>query len=370
MAQAAQFHLDHNAGTTVDPRVLEHYVAVERSCPGNPASVHALGRRAAAIVEAARAQVASALQVEPDGVVFCSGGTEANNCAVLGLGDPGLPVLLAPVEHPSVLEPARLRGVAPWSVDAGGRALVTQPDRRIGLLCLVHAQSELGTLQPVVAAADLAANLQVPLHVDAAQSLGRVPLDEILRADSIALSPHKCGGLRGGGVLVLRNRGGALRPLLRGGGQERGRRAGTVSPALAAANALAIDLAVRETSARGLRMAAARDAFVRALQRARVRCRSLTPAAALPNTAMIAFLGVDGRNLLPALDLEGVVASHGSACSSGSPQPPAILAAIGLDEAAARACVRFSFGRDDDEERGVSAAARVAAVLARIEKKS
>lgn len=376
MTRAQHIHLDHNAGTVVDPRVLARFSAIEQQCPGNPASVHAAGRRAAAVVEAARAQVAAALRavgvpVEADEVVFCSGGTEANNCAVRGLGDPGLPVLLAPVEHPSVLVPAQRRGVVTWLVDGAGHAIVARPTTRIGLVCLVHAQSEVGTVQPVVAAADLAVNLQVPLHVDAAQSLGRLPLADLARADSIALSPHKAGGLRGTGALVVRSRARELRPLLLGGGQEHGRRAGTLSPALIAATALAIELAVRETVERVARMATARDAFNAALLGDRsLRCRLLTPSDALPNTSMITFAGVDGRNLLPALDLEGIAASHGSACSSGSPQPPAVLAAMGLDEPAARASVRFSFGRDDDASIGDAAAARVAAVIARLQKKN
>lgn len=365
---APTFHLDHNAGTVVDPRVLARFVEVERECPGNPASGHAAGRRAAAVVEAARAQVAAALGFEADDVIFCSGGTEANNCAVLGLGDRDLPVLLAPVEHPSVARPARVRGAVAWSVDADGHAIVAAPARQVGLVCLVHAQSEVGTLQPVVAAADLACNLQVPLHVDAAQTLGRVPLGELARADSVAVSPHKVGGLRGGGMLLVRRGGLGLRPLLLGGGQEHGMRGGTVSPAMVAANALAIELAVRETPARAARMASARDAFAAAVQAA-VRCRRLTPADALPNTVMLAFEGVDGRTLLPALDLDGVAASHGSACSSGSPQPPEVLRAMGLGDELARASVRFSFAADDDAARGALAGARTATVIARLQKK-
>ncbi len=370
MSPSRSFHLDHNAGSPVDPRVLACFVAIEQECPGNPASAHAAGRRAAAVVEDARARVAAAVGAEPDDVVFGSGGTEANNCAVSGLGDPRLPVLLAPLEHPSVLEPARRRGFVGWGVDATGAAIVAPPAGPVGMVCLVHAQSEVGTIQPVVAAADLAAYLQVPFHVDAAQSLGRLALDDLARADSFALSPHKAGGPRGVGVLIVRRGAGGLRPLLLGGGQERGLRAGTVSPALVAAAALAIELAVAETVTRAATMSAARDAFVDVLNGGAIRCRRLTPDAALPNTAMIAFADVDGRYLLPALDLDGIAASHGSACSSGSPQPPAVLAAMGLTDAAARACVRFSFGCAHDAAIGRAVGARTVAVIARLQKKS
>lgn len=364
-----RFPIDHNAGTAVDARVLEAFVQVERECPGNPASAHAEGRRSAAVVEAARSRIAAALAVDADDVLFCSGGSEANNCAVRGLGDPALPVLLAPLEHPSVLVPARARGTVEWSVDPDGRARIAAPARPVGLVCLVHAQSEVGAAQDVVGAADLAANMRVPLHIDAAQSLGRLPLAVLLRADSIALSPHKAGGLRGSGVLIVRHSAGPLRPLLLGGGQERSLRAGTVSPALAAATALAIELAVREQPDRAAAMLRARTAFAGALDRGGVRCRTLTPRDALPNTLMLAFPDVDGRSLLPALDLAGIAASHGSACSTGSPQPPMVLTAMGLADAAARACVRFSFGPNDDHEFGAAAGAAVAAVLAPLQKK-
>ncbi len=362
--------LDHNAGGPVDPRVLAHFVEVERACPGNPSSAHRVGRRARSVVEDSRARVAAALKVDVDDVLFCSGGTEANNLAVRGLGDPQLPVLMAPTEHPSTVEPARTRGIAWWSVDATGRAQPTAVEQKVGLVCLVHAQSEVGAIQPVVEARRVADDMKAPLHVDAAQSLGRIPLDDALRcAHSISLSPHKCGGLRGSGVLVVRDAERTLRPLLRGGSQEHGLRPGTVSPSLAAATALAIELALREQSARSERMAACKHAFLQELSSRSKEHRALTPQDGLPNTAMISFAHVDGRALLPALDLVGVCASHGSACSSGSPQPPAVLLAMGLSEPEARACVRFSFGADAHVEMARDAARCVADAVARAQKK-
>jgi len=342
---------DWNAGAPPDPRILETFVRIERECPGNPASVHGAGRRARAELEQARARIAASLQVTDDEVLFTSGGTEAANMAVLGLGDPDLPVLLARVEHPAVFVAAQTRGVVTWRIDGDGRAVVRAPDREVGLVALVHAQSELGTLQPVADAAEVARTIGVPLLVDAAQSLGRVALAPLLRdASAIVLSPHKCGGLRGHGVLVVQAPN-QPRSLLHGGAQEQGLRPGTQSPALAAANALAIELAVREQQERALCMQRQRTTFLDGLRASGVEHRVLTPLQdSLPNTAMIAFLGADGRNLLPMLDLAGIQASHGSACSSGSPSPPAILRDIGLDESAASACVRFSFGWHDDRD--------------------
>ena len=363
--------LDHNAGGPVDPRVLARFLEIERACPGNPASAHQLGRRARAVVEDARTQVAAALAVAVDDVVFCSGGTEANNLAVLGLGDRHKPVAMAPVEHPSVVEAARARGIAWWSVDCDGLAQPQRTEVEPGLLCLVHAQSEVGAIQPVAVAAAIADEMKVPLHVDAAQSLGRIALGDVVRvASSVSISPHKCGGLRGSGVLLVRDAERALHPLLRGGSQEHGLRPGTTSPSLAAATALAIELAVQEQPQRAERMASARDAFVHALALHGIEHRVLTTRASLPNTAMIAFARVDGRALLPTLDLESVCASHGSACSSGSPQPPAVLLAMGLTDAEARACVRFSFGADTTADDARDAAMRVARGVARVQKKN
>lgn len=362
---------DHNAGGPVDPDVLACFVATERSCPGNPASAHAPGRRARAVLEEARQRIATALGLPPDDIVFTSGGTEAANLAVHGLGDPRLPVLLSPAEHPAVVEPALVRGAVWLAVDRDGTAVLATAGEPIGLVALVHAQSELGTVQPVTAAAALASSLGAPLFVDAAQSLGRLDLAPVFATHAIvALSPHKAGGLRGHGVLAGHDLGRRLRPFTRGGAQEHGLRPGTQSPALALANALAIERAIAQRVERAAAMHDARDAFVTTLRSTNLEHRLLTPwGNSVPNTAMLHFAHVDGRNLLPALDLAGVHASHGSACSTGAPTPPRILSAIGLDDASARACVRFSFSGGEARASLHAAASRVAAVVERLRKK-
>lgn len=335
-------YLDHNACTPVDPRVLERFLQIERSHAANPASLHHSGRAARVVLERARDTIANAVKAEPEQVIFVSGGTEANNLAVAGLGDATQPVLLAPLEHPSVMGQAENRGAVWWQVDADGKAVVTEPDRPVGLVCLVHAQNEIGTLQPIAEAADVAKQLGVPLHVDISQSLGRIPIDEALEvADSLTLSPHKVGGLRGLAVLVARNPD-RLRALIRGGNQEHGLRPGTGSPAMAAANALAVELALEEQPQRLSSMRTARDRFESFLE-SDVPRRRLGSGNRLPNTVMLLFESVDGRNLLPALDLAGIEASQGSACTTGSPEPPAVLTAMGLSGDDARRCVRFSF---------------------------
>jgi cysteine desulfurase len=362
---------DFNAGGPVHPDVLACFVDVQRACPANPASVHAPGRRARAVLEQARSCIARVFGLDAGDVLFTGGGTEAANLAVLGLGDAALPVLLSPAEHPAVWEPAERRGLRLWQVDAQGTAQVTEPADPVGLLALVHAQSEVGTLQPVALASSLAHHLRVPLFVDAAQTLGRIDLRPVLSAGAaMALSPHKAGGLRAHAVLVGQGLQQNLRPLQLGGGQEFGLRPGTQSPALAAANALAIERAVAEQGARAAAMLAVRTTFASGLQHARCEHLVHTPLAnSVPNTLMVEFRRVDGRNLLPALDLAGVHASHGSACASGAPTPPRILSAMGLAEASARACVRFSFAGDETLADVARAADRTAEVVRRLQKK-
>ena len=362
-----RIYLDHAAATPVDPRVRERFLETLDRVPANPGSVHAAGRQARTVLEDARSEVAVALGIDPEAICFVSSGTEANNLVVQGLGPAERPVLLAPLEHASVLEPAATRGMHLWEVDRQGRACVREPGLAVGLVCLAHAQNEVGTLQPLDAAAELAARLGVPLHVDAAQTLGKVPLAGVLtRADTVTFSTHKAGGIRGQSVLVVRDRArAALRPLLRGGGQERGLRAGTESPALCAATALAVTLAVAETAARAAAMRAARDAFVTALGAG--IAERLTTEPALPGTLMLAFSRLaDGRVLLPALDLAGIEVSQGAACSSGSPLPPRVLRAMQIAEESARRCVRFSFGATTSTATATAAGAIVRGVVLRL----
>lgn len=364
-----RIYLDHNACTPVDPRVLERFAEAEEACPANPGSLHRSGRKSRSALENAREDIADALGVAATEITFVSGGTEANNTVVHGAGDPSLPVLLAPVEHPSVLAAAERRGARWWQVDPGGRAIVREPDADVGLVCLVHAQNETGVMQPIDEATALARAMGVPFHVDASQSLGRIPVSGVFeRADSVAISSHKLGGLRGLAVLWCRASR-PLRPLVVGGSQEQGMRAGTPSPGLAAATALAIRLAVEETEARGRAMDQARAAFEAGLADD-LRMRRLTNGAAVPNTVMYLFEELDGRSLLPALDLAGVEASQGSACSTGSPTPPPVLAAMGIDDDDARRCVRFSFGWHTSYEDATAAAGIVSETVRSLQARS
>ena len=370
--QQGPWFCDFNAGAPVLPEVLAEFVATEQRCPANPASSHAAGRRARGALEQARERIAKLFALPASDVVFTSGGTEAANLAVRGLGDLDLPVLLADVEHPAVRESGERRGACKWQVDRHGVATIAAPEQRIGLICLTHAQSELGTLQDTTAAINLARTCAVPLLIDAAQSLGRVPIRELVSSGAVvALSPHKAGGLRGHGVLLGRRLDSQLQPFMRGGAQEFGLRPGTQSPSLAAANALAIELAIAEQPQRAVVMANNRKAFLEGLSARSCPFEVLTPLDnSVPNTVMLCFEEVEGRNLLPALDLAGVQASHGSACTSGSITAPRILTAIGVDDPRARACVRFSFDWHNRVAECAEAGAVVGDVMLRLRKKN
>ena len=362
---------DANAGVPALPEVVDEFIRVEQQFPANPSSAHAAGRRARGALEQARELIAQVMQVAREDVVFTSGGTEAGNLAIRGLGDTNLPVLMGDLEHPAVHESAAQRGTISWDVDESGCVVVTNPRGPVGLVAVVHAQSEVGTLQKVEEAAAIAADCAAPVFVDAAQTLGRVPLGPVINTGAaVALSPHKAGGLRGNGVLVGHDVHKRLRPLMYGGGQELGLRPGTPSVALAAANAMATMLAVRDRERRAEVMLRNRAAFHDALMATGCPAQVLTPLQqSIPNTIMMCFESVEGRSLLPALDLAGVQASHGSACSSGSPTPPRVLAAMKVSEQLARACVRFSFDWFERIEECTKIGTLVGALALRLRKK-
>jgi len=364
-------YLDWNATAPLRREAAEAVARLLSSGAANPSSVHAEGRRARAEVEAARADVAALLgALDPLEVVFTSGGTEANALAVLGVcrarGRPGEVVSTA-IEHPSVLGPLermeragwRVRRVAPGeSIEAAVEA--AGPD--LALVSVMAANNETGALHDVGAIARAARARGVPLHVDAVQAAGRT---EIPDADLVSLSGHKIGGPAGAGALRIR-RGLEIEALLPGGKQERGRRAGTPpvaaivgtgAAALAARRDLCDFTAGPRLRALGLRL---RDRLV-----ALGGLENSDAARGLPGTVNVSF-DVDGADLVRALDLEGVAASHGAACASGALEPSHVLFAMGLGRARARGAVRFSAGHSTTEAAIDRAAEAVALCLGRL----
>jgi cysteine desulfurase len=356
-----RIYLDHNATTPVRDEVAEAMVRALRDAFGNPSSVHAEGAAARAAVERARERVAALVGAEPEEVVFTAGASEANNAALQGVLEPAgarARLVTTAAEHPSVEEPARAleaRGhrVERMPVDADGRlahdALREALAEPAALVSVLLANNETGVLQDGAAIAALCAERGVPLHLDATQAVGKLPVDLArIPAALLSASAHKFNGPKGVGFLV-RRRGIAVEPWLRGGPQERGRRGGTENVAGIVGLGVACELAARELEARGREWGRLRDRLWQGLREKVPRLRRNGAEPLLPNTLSLEFEGVDGEALLQALDLEGVAASAGAACHSGSVTPSRVLLAMGRSPAQALASLRFSVGHGVDD---------------------
>jgi cysteine desulfurase len=365
-------YLDHAATTPIHPRAAEA-LAAQLAVPGNASSLHAAGRRARRVVEESRESVAAAFGARPSEVVFTSGGTESDNLAVKGIfwarraADPRRTrVLASAVEHHAVMDSAEWLAATEGArvtwlpVDASGRvdpatlrqALEDSPDE-VALVSVMWANNEVGTVQPVAELAEIAHAYGVPLHTDAVQAVGQLPIDfAVSGVDAMTVTGHKFGGPIGAGVLLL-GREIECVPVLHGGGQERDVRSGTLDVPAVAALAVAAEVAVKEQPARSERLRAMRDDLV-----VRVRAAvpeallngesSLDPSRRLPGNAHFSFAGCEGDALLMLLDARGIECSTGSACSAGVARPSHVLLAMGQDEARARASLRFTLGHTSE----------------------
>jgi cysteine desulfurase len=352
-------YFDHNATTPVAPEVLETLAACLGQVYGNASSIHHFGQAAKKRLEAARRQVAALFHADAAEVVFTGGGTEADNLAVLGVvraaAGPARHVITSAIEHPAVLEAcAQLEreGVAVTRVRVGAGGVVNPDDVRAALrpetvlISVMHANNELGTVQPVAEIARIAREAAVPLHVDGVQAFGKIPVDlDALGADLYSISGHKLYAPKGVGALYVR-KGTRLEPVVFGGHQERDRRPGTENVPGAVALGAAAELAGRELAVNTERLAALRDRFENAAL-GRISGAGINGArwSRTPNTSNLYFDGVDGEALVIALDLRGFAVSTGAACSSGALTPSHVLTAIGLDADRARSSMRFSLGR-------------------------
>jgi cysteine desulfurase len=342
-----EIYLDHNATT---PLRREVRAAMEEAwgCYGNPSSVHQAGRRARDLVERARAQVATLLGASPDEIVFCSGGTEA--CA-LALGATKGPVVTSPLEHPAVLGAAagRVRFVR---VGADGRVDPDEVRRALsgaGLVSVQWANHEVGNLNSVAEIASVCREAGVAMHSDAVQAAGKTAIDlAAVPVDLLSLSAHKINGPKGVGALFVR-RGFPYEPPVAGGHQERGRRPGTENVAGIVGMGAACEMARRELLPRRREVSRLGARFEAGLLALGVR-RHGDRERGLAGTLNVAFPGVGGEALVQALDLEGVRASTGAACTSGSLAPSPVLLAMGMPEKEAREAVRFSVGPENTEE--------------------
>ncbi len=350
----APIYLDHLASTPLDPAVLAAMLPwFDPAAAGNPhAATHRAGWRAAEAVERARGQVAALIGVRPGEIVFTSGATEANNLALLGAVPAGWPVAVSAIEHASVTAclpvlTARGHPVHVLPVDGAGRvdlaALETVLEQSRAFVSVMSASNEIGTIQPLAEIAALGRCHGAILHSDAAQS----PMTALPGIDLLSLSAHKLYGPMGIGALFIRD-GLALQPFLQGGGQQEGRRPGTVPVALAVGFGAACALAAERRAADAVRIASLRERLWAGLAAALPGIRRNSPVEnCLPGCLNIALPGIDAADLL--LGLPELAIATGSACASGSALPSPVLTAIGLAPELAHGSLRFGLGRTTTE---------------------
>ncbi len=363
-----RIYLDHSATTPIDPRVVEAMEPFFAQTFGNASSIHAFGREARVALEEKREGIARFLNVDSGEIFFTSGGTEADNHAIKGVAFAARSkgkthIVTSKAEHHAVLHTCKFLEklgfeVTYLPVDTYGRV---DPDDvrqsltdRTCVISIMHANNEVGTLNPIEEIAQIAREHGVPFHSDTVQSFGKLPIDvKRLGIDLLSVSAHKLYGPKGIGVLYVR-KGIALENLLHGGGQERGRRAGTENVAYAAGLARAIEICKETMESEMERLRGLRDLLKRKLEETFDGLIFNThPTESMPNILSISFdsrkVEIDGEVLILGLDLKGVAVSNGSACTSGSMEPSHVLQAMGRDHRTAMASIRFSFGRSNTE---------------------
>jgi cysteine desulfurase len=359
-----RIYLDHNATTPVAPAAIDRMLAVLRAEFGNPSSVHHFGQRAKAVMDEARAAVAALVRAEPSELVFTSGGTESDNFAIRGAAEAlettGRRHLIASaIEHEAVINTLRALARRGWKTTLlpVGQTGVVAPDALraaitsdTALVSIMHANNEIGTIQPIAELARVAKEHGALFHTDAVQSAGKIPVDvRALGVDLLSISAHKIYGPKGVGALWIR-RGLRLSPLVTGGKHERNRRAGTENVPGIAGFGVAAQLAAAKLDAEAARLAVLRDRLEAGV------LRVVTGTAVngggmprVPNTSNISFDRVEAESLLIALDLQGIAVSTGSACSSGTLEPSHVLKAMGFPAHRTQNSIRFSLGAANTE---------------------
>lgn len=351
-----KLYLDYNASTPLDFGVREAMVDC-LSLVGNPSSTHRFGRAARARLDTAREQVAALVGAHPSRVIFTSGGTEANNLALHAVTwrrQPGR-LAISSIEHPSVLEPARALVAQGWQldlIDADDQcritcnALTERLYPNTGLVSVMTANNETGAIQNIAGLAERARSVGAVLHSDAIQAAGKIALDfESSGAHLMTLSAHKIYGPKGVGALIV-DKSLELAPLLHGGGQEKGFRAGTENVAGIVGFGVAAELAAAKLVERTSHSRQLRDRLEAGLCSYPEISVFARDAERLPNTVQLAIAGIDGEALLMQLDRAGIAVTSGSACSSGKTEPSHVLRAMGVEVELARGAIRISLGTD------------------------
>jgi cysteine desulfurase len=352
-------YFDYNATTPLAPAVVEAMAGAMRDLFGNASSVHHFGQQAKSAVDDARSAVAALIHADPSEVVFTSGGTESDNAAIRGAADALEPtgkrhLVASAIEHEAVLNTFKALARRGWQttfvpLDQSGIVSLDRLRDAItdgtALVSVMHANNEIGTIQPIADIAQVVHERGALLHTDAVQSAGKIPVDvRALGVDLLALSAHKFNGPKGVGALWIK-RGTRMQPILTGGKHERNRRAGTENVPAIVGLGVAARLGAEKMAAEGVRVAALRDRLEEGIL-ATVPGTAVNGARdrRVPNTTNISFDRVEAESLLIALDLEGIAVSTGSACSSGTLEPSHVLKAMGFSPHRAQNSLRFSLG--------------------------
>lgn len=363
---SATAYLDNAATTAMVPEAVLA-MSQQLGIVGNASSLHAAGRSARKVVEESREAIADAVGASPSEVIFTASGTEANNLALKGFywhrfAEGRNSIATSPIEHHAILDPLEWlveHENAKWlelDVDQEGQVKVQDAKEKIeaeansiSLISIMHSNNEVGSIQPVGEIAKIAAELNLPIHTDAVQSFGKIPLSfKDLNVTAMSLSAHKIGGPLGIGALVLK-KGLDLTPVLHGGGQERDLRSGTLDTPAIAGFAAAATLAITELNSRAARVSKLRDRLISGVL-SKVENVSVNGAKDhLPGIAHFTFEGAEGDALLLLLDAQGVQCSTGSACSAGVPRPSHVLLAMGMNDKRAKSSLRFSIGASTTE---------------------
>jgi len=353
----SRIYLDHNATTPLDPRVLDAMLPILRDGFGNPSSLHWFGQQARAAVDTARERVAALVGASPGEIVFTGSGTEADNTALRGAAgaarEPRRKVVYSTIEHHAVMNTAKAlaeEGFPVESARAGGDGRVdlddlrAKVDDRTAVVAVMLANNETGVVEPVDEVVRIAREHGALVHCDAVQAAGKIPVDvRTLDVDTLALSAHKIYGPKGVGALYVK-RGTRLKAFVRGGSQERNRRAGTENVAGIVGLGRAAELAREDMGAESARLSGLRDRLEAQLLAIPGAQRN-GEAPRVPNTANVSFAGAEAESLVMALDLAGVAVSTGAACAAGAVEPSHVLRAMGLPLERVQASLRFSLGR-------------------------
>ncbi len=359
--ESRQVYMDHGATTPIREEALEAMLPYLKDKYGNPSSIHSQGREVRQAVDAARETVAAALGAEVGEIFFTSGGTESNNIALRGTSaiKKKCHIITSSIEHHAVLDVCKdleEKGHAVTFLPVDGKALVDlkvleeaiTPDTAI--ISVMMGNNEVGTVQPIQEIGSMTRERKILLHTDAVQAVGQQPVNvKNLQVDFLSLSAHKFNGPKGIGALYVR-KGVPLTPLYKGGGQERKLRPGTENVAGIIGLARALELSVQELPEKMNRLQGLRDRLIKGLLEIEDVSLNGHPEQRLPGNVNVSFKYIEGESLLLSLDLQGVAASSGSACTSGSLDPSHVLMAMGLDHETAHGSLRLTLGRGNDEQ--------------------